>query len=35
MRLREFISQKLAQQGRNSAEALELEMILRKKLGVF
>lgn len=33
MRLREFISQKLAQQGRNSAEALELEMILRKKLG--
>lgn len=33
MRLREFISQKLRQQGRNDAEALELEMILRKKLG--
>ena len=33
MRLREFISEKLTQHGRNSAEALEFEMLLRKKLG--
>ena len=32
-RLKEFISQKLAQQGRSGNEALELEMALRKKLG--
>lgn len=32
-RLKEFISQKLTQQGRSGGEALELEMALRKKLG--